>query len=193
MKRSKKVKLTLMATSSVLVLSACEEEKRHDAESYSSVEACKAADVFSDEKCEIEFQKALATHRESAPRYASQSLCEQEFSSGNCQQNGRTGGSSFWTPFMAGYLVSNIIDSNRRYYYSTPYYRTSRNVYYTWDGAPLSNRYENGKLRHSVSDKTVKAKPKPAKVMTRTSVVSRGGFGARSSSRASRGSFSRGG
>ena len=193
MKRSKNVKLTLMVAGSALALSSCGEEPRHEAESYASVAACKAADKFPDSQCEEDFSKALATHEKSAPRYNQRALCEQEFGIGNCES--RRSGSSlgFWSPFMIGYMTANILDSRRSYYHSTPYYRTARGRHLTWDGSPISTtRGADGKIHRTISTKVVKATPKAARVMTRTSVVSRGGFGSRTSARSSR-SRSRGG
>ena len=193
MKRSKNVKLTLMVAGSALALSSCGEEPRHEAESYASVEACKAADTFPDSQCDEDFAKAAATHETSAPRYNQRQLCEQEFGIGNCESRSSRNGSGFWSPFLAGYMVANILDNRRSYYYSTPYYRTARGRHLTWDGAPIATtRGADGRIRRTISTNTVKARPKVAKVMTRTSVVSRGGFGSRTSARSSR-SRSRGG
>jgi len=186
MKRSKNAKLTLMIAGSALALSSCGEEPRHEAESYTSLDACKNADTFPDAQCDTDFQKAMATHEKSAPRYESQNLCEKEFSLSNCERRTNHNGAVFWSPFMTGFLVSHILDSRRNYYYSSPYYRTNRGRYTTWDGVPLgTTKSADGRTRRTVSTQTVKAKPKAAKVMTRTSVVSRGGFGSRTSSRSS--------
>jgi uncharacterized protein YgiB involved in biofilm formation len=188
MKRSKNAKLTLMVAGSALALASCGEEPRHEAESYPSLDACKNADVISDSQCDTDFQKAMETHEKSAPRYESQSLCEQEFSMNNCERRTNQNGASFWSPFMTGFLVSHILDSRRNYYYSSPYYRTRSGGFSTWDGAPLgTTRSADGQTRRTISTKTVTAKPKAAKVMTRTSVISRGGFGSRTSSRSSSG------
>lgn len=188
MKRSKNAKLTLMVAGSALALSACGQNSRqHEAETYRSLDACKEAGLFSDAQCEASYNEALKVHEESAPRYNSERLCENDFVIGNCVQRTSNSGGVFWSPFMAGFLVSQILDrDNRSQYYSTSYYRGPRGRYYTWDGIEMrSSRGTDGRARWTVSNDTVKAKPKPAKVMTRTSVISRGGFGSRTSSRSS--------
>jgi uncharacterized protein YgiB involved in biofilm formation len=192
MKRSKKLTLTLMAAGSSIALGACG-EKRQESEKYASLEECKAANVFSDEQCQTSYNSALTMHEKSSPRYNSRALCEQEFNINRCEQRTNSNGSSFWSPFLAGYLVSNIVDGSRSHYYSSPYYNTRYGRSYTWNGDLIdTRRTSDGRIRHSVDKKAVTAKPKPARVMTRTSVISRGGFGSRSSSRSSSGR-SRGG
>lgn len=193
MKRSKNAKLTLMVAGSALALSACEEKPQHQVETYETLDACLDADLFSDSQCRTDHEKALAVHAQSAPRFESQSLCGQEFTRVNCESHTSASGSTFWSPLMAGFLVSRILDRDRHYYYSSPYYRNGRGHYYTWDGYRMGEaRGQDGRYRKTIGQKTVEAKPKKARVMTRTSVISRGGFGRRSSSRSS-GGRSRGG
>lgn len=184
MKRSKQVKLTLMATTA-LALSACG-EKQEFVENYDTLEACKVAGKFSDATCEKAYAEAKAVHEKSAPRYNNGSLCQQEFMA-SCERR-QVGSSSFWSPFMTGYLVSEIVRDRRSSYYYTPYYQRYgyNRGWYTWSGDMIEMRRDaNGSYRPSISRKAITAKPKPARVMTRTSVVSRGGFGSRS--RSSRG------
>lgn len=195
MKRSKTIKLTLMA-STALALSACGEEERETAEAFRTLDDCVASNLFTEEQCQTSLDEAKSVHEQSAPRYNSESLCVQEFGPSNCYRHG--GGSahgssgSFWLPFMTGYMVSNLVDSAFGRHYSTPYYYHSSGSLRTWDGRSIQTRRDaNGRIKPTISRKTVYAKPKPAKVMTRTSVISRGGFGSRSKS--SRGRYSRGG
>ncbi len=187
MKRAKKLTLTVMAASSATVLAACGDDEQEKVESYSSLEACKAADAFTDEQCEIEFAKAQKTHEESAPRYTNQALCESEFGIDKCQPRTNSNGGSFWSPFFTGYIISSLINNNSGGYYSSPYYNTRYGRRATWNGDPINTyRDSNGRVQHRVSDSAVRAKPKPAKVMNRTAVVSRGGFGARPKARSNR-------
>lgn len=184
MKRSKQARLTLMAASSALALSACSSKPQEtQTHTYADVEACKSAGVFSDERCTQEFTKAVSAHETSAPRYESESLCEKEFSLNNCYKRTESG-YSFWSPFMTGFLVSQIINNTQSNYYASPYYHSARGRYLTWDGSIINTRRgEDGQLRSTVNTESIKAKPKPAKIMTRTSVISRGGFGSRTKSR----------
>lgn len=195
MKRSRNAKLTIMAAGSALALTACSSsEPRYQAETYRDLDSCLSANIFSDEQCQSTYENALTLHNQSAPRYRDLSLCEQEFGPTKCEQRSNMNGAVFWSPFMTGFLVSQVLDHPRRgnYYYSSPFYNPRRGGYYMWDGEPLVySRGNDGRMRTSVSRSTIDAPPKPARVMTRTSVVSRGGFGtrpkARASSRSSRG------
>ncbi len=194
-KSSRSLHLTLMA-SSCLALGACVDETadRTPVAPYQSLEACQQADLYTDEECEAEFKKAKELHEKSAPRYESASLCSSEFGA-SCEYRQRADGTGFWSPFFTGYMVARILDGgdSRRHYYSTPYYTDIRGNQRTWDGNDVRmSRSSEGNLRPTISKETVAAKPQPAKVMTRTSVISKGGFGSRSTSRSSM-SSSRGG
>lgn len=152
-------------------------EQREIVETYANLDDCKNAVRFSDQQCEKSYQEALKIHEKSAPRYNNSSLCRQEFSA-KCEKR-QDGYSTFWSPFMAGFLVSEILKDNRSTYYHSPYYRRygeSRGLY-TWTGDSIYYKRSNARITHVLSRKAMDATPKTARVMTRTSVVSRGGFG----------------
>jgi len=178
MKRSQALKLTLMA-GSAMALGACS-DKRQEAQTYNSLDACETAGLYSATECQTAYNKAVATHQKSAPRYNSEQLCQQDFKA-RCEERS-DGGRSFWSPFMTGFLVSQLLDQGRGGYYYGPYYNRfgSRPGFYTVDGSRINiQRSKSGKYRSSIRTRSVKARPKRARVMTRTSVVSRGGFGRR--------------
>lgn len=182
MKRSKKVKLTLMA-GTALALSGCGDDRQF-VENYKTLDACKTADVFTDAQCETAYKEAHAVHVKSSPRYYTSYLCQREFKA-TCEERKDNVGGSFWSPFMAGFLVSEVIKDQRSRYYHTPYYQSygTNRGWYTWSGDMIEMaRDSNGRYRPSISRKAITAKPKAAKVMSRTSAVSRGGFGSRSRS-----------
>lgn len=185
MKKSTKLTLTIMAATSGLSLSACSDNTQ-EAKQYSSLEECKSGSDFTDEQCEESYQAAQKLHEQNSPRYASRGLCEGEFVVGQCEQRVNNNGQSFWSPFLAGYLVSNIISDRGSYRYASPYYAGSGGRQYTWNGGVINTtRDANGRLIRTIDKKTIKnnVRQKPAKIMTKTSVVSRGGFGSRSRSR----------
>lgn len=185
MKRSRNIKLALMATSA-LALTACEEpEPQVSADLYRTVEQCVSGGKFTKEYCETSFKEAQEQHAKSAPRYDSKALCEEQFGPAACQPTKSSDGSGdFWGPFLAGYVVSNIVDdigdaasgSRRRQAYSTPVYHSPQGGFYTSQGSQLNS----GKNGFSISKKAMVSAPPPAKVQTRTTVVSRGGFGGKS-------------
>jgi len=74
MKRSKAIKLTLMA-SAPLVLAACGDPQTEGAY-YASLAACESADRFSDSECRDAYESALNYHATAAPRFVNQGLCE---------------------------------------------------------------------------------------------------------------------
>lgn len=179
MKRSGPLTLLLMA-STAITLTGCGSEPRTEGQVYRDVESCLADGKFSAADCENGYQEALKQHAGTSPRYDSRALCEQQHGF-NCQQTTiSSGGSGFWTPFMAGYFVSSLLDgtSSRWDERSRPLYRGSGGYLYTTDGSTVT-RDSTGRL--SVSERAMKTPPKAARVQTRTTVAARGGFGARSS------------
>ncbi|UTW59635.1 DUF1190 domain-containing protein [Kordiimonas sp. SCSIO 12603] len=195
MKRAKKLSLTLMAVGSATTLAACGDgDKREEVESYKDLESCLSAGVFSDQQCEDAYDKAKETHDSSAPRYDKVGLCEEQFGVGQCEQRTNHNGGSFWSPFFTGYIISSLLNqpSYGGGYYSTPYYQTRYGRRATWNGDYIKTyRDSNGRIQHRVNKESFQ-KPKPAKVLNRTAVISRGGFGTRPKARASK-SRSRGG
>lgn len=181
MKRSSSMKLVLMATTALL-MAGCTEESV-EVTGFNDIEQCLASGDFTEADCEQSYAAAKEYHAETAPRYNSFKLCEEQHGVGSC---GRPeSGGDFFTPFLMGYVVSNMLDSSSSRDYRDwesrvrPVYRTSTGGLATSGGYSLS-RNTDGKLEMPKS--SVTAKPKAAKVQTRTSVVSRGGFGGRSSS-----------
>lgn len=152
---------------------------------YSSVDECINAHPGKDEICRSAFAEAETAATESGPRYASESLCEIEFGDGQCQADE---GGNYWMPFVAGFIVSEIIDEvgdyfeykrkrkkkdDRYSYSSSPVFRSIRagsSGYYGLNEQKFGNR--TGKV--SVSSTTYNKAP--AKVYT-ASTVRRGGFG----------------
>lgn len=169
-------------------LSACGDEPMTEVTAFRSVDQCLESGLFDQEACQTMMQDALATHEEQAPRYAEEELCEQEFGLNACEVQ-REDGQSFWMPFFTGWVVGNVagevIDEvgdafkkkrKYKYGYAQPFYRTtSRDVpFRTLSGGTL-NVSRDGTVRTQA--RALVSTPKAApKVMTRTTVASRGGF-----------------
>ncbi len=184
MKRSSKLKLTLMMGLAG-GLSGCGESDE-SALIFKNPDDCSDYGV-EQQACEAQYQQALASHEQEAPKYANQQLCESDFGFQQCEGSG-----SFWRPLMAGFMIAKVADmvgdsfKRKRYaslsgsYYNggKPLYR-SRDDYFSFRNAnnqfvaPLSNRGTT-----MVKKSAVHYSPK-VKSVTR----SRGGFGKSASSR----------
>lgn len=176
MKRSRQVTLTLMAATGAISLTACGEPEA-EGKFYPSVEACLAESQLTEAQCKEGFQAALVEHEKAAPRFTGQADCEAEFGAGACypgKDASGGGGSGFFLPFLAGYVVSNLIDNVSGRYASNPAYRSrSSGGLYTAGGTRLDT--VGGSTVRAPADAIRSAPP------ARTQVISRGGFGSRSS------------
>ncbi|MTH96141.1 DUF1190 domain-containing protein [Roseibium sp. RKSG952] len=181
MKRSRSMKLVLMATTALLV-AGCNSEESVEVTGFNDLEQCIASGDFTEAECKESYAAAKEYHEKSAPRYDSFKLCEEQHGIGSCGRS--ESGGDFFTPFLMGYVVSNMFSGTTHMHDSRdwesrvrPVYRTKAGGLATSSGYSLS-RNKDGQLEMPKS--SVTSKPKAAKVQTRTSVVSRGGFGGRS-------------
>lgn len=177
MKRTRHIALGLMLGTAGMVLSGCEDDPDLAAKNFASVDACVADGSYSWEACRDAFSQAQAEHAAYGPRYESKDLCEDEFGQGQCEY-GSSGGSSFFMPFMTGYLVSEVIDeigdATKRKSYSKPVYRSKDGEWLGSNGAVLRSSGSGFTVPKSVVTST----PKSAPVFTKTTVRASGGFGA---------------
>lgn len=149
-----------------------------------SVADCTNATELSEQQCEAAYEQALADAEATSPRYRYESDCMNEF--GSCEQRG-----GFFVPFMAGYIVAEVIDEigdsmerKHRYKHSYPTYvyrgrGALRDKIMTSDGYVIGSP---GQRSYKVNREALK--PKPA--VTRT--MSRGGFGSTASAKSNWGS-----
>lgn len=177
MKRSKSIKLVVMATTTA-TLAGCSDEPDVDGRVYKTETECVSDTYVSDEICVEALEAGKQIHETSGPRYDSAALCGEQHGANACT-SATSNGLSYYTPFPVGYFIagavtSELLRSNVRPVY--PERGSSR--YYTSGGYYVGNY--GGSTWRTYSD-SVKTPPAPAKVQTRTSVASRGGFGSRSS------------
>ena len=189
-KRSRRVVLTTLTAAGAAAVSGCGSSDWSDSDAegqvFSSVTECVAAGENRTE-CENAYAQARVDDTDGAPRFDSQSLCEQEFGSNQCEQR-TSSGNSFWVPLLAGFVIGNVIDDididgrrRRRY---APLYRSSAGTWYHGGSSygPLSRRSGGGYgFSRSGFDRPVGA----PRTYSRSDVASRGGFGGRSSSSSS--------
>jgi len=178
----KRARIFVLAPVSLAVIAGCSGgAKEEEVQFVASADECASTTSLSVVECEAAYEKAVKEAEATAPRYQTERDCAAEF--GSCQSRG-----GFFMPFMAGYIVSNIVGDvmggGRRYNnaYPTYIYRGGgqyRNKIMTSDGYVVGSP---GQRSYKVPSDSLK--PKPA--VTRT--MSRGGFGATASAKSNWGS-----
>ena len=196
-KRSSSLKLTTMlAGAASLSLTGCDDPaavaqwdrnaaaqgEQVEAFSYASLDACKQANEVPDAECDTGWRAAQEDNDASAPRYAERASCEDVYGVGQCVPRG-SGGGSFFTPLLAGFVIGQMLDGGGRpYYRGTGLYRRDERYgggYYSGWGGSLGRDYRTGRTviaRQGIEPPDA-IRQAPQKMQTRTSVVSRGGFG----------------
>lgn len=182
MKRSGPLNLMLMATTAFAV-AGCE-DPQVEGNYYKTVEQCISSGAFSEVECREAFVAGRRMNTDSAPRYNSRQLCEQQHGLSDCDQRTNTSGSgSYFVPLATGYFIGQAVggaSDNWNNRVRPIYPAASRRGAYTSGGGVLF--YNNSTRRYSLPTQDLSKPPAPAKVQTRTSVASRGGFGSRSRS-----------
>jgi uncharacterized protein YgiB involved in biofilm formation len=188
-KRSSSLKLTTMlAGATALTLTGCDDPggqaswdpnkgQQVEAFSYKTLQECKDANAVSDQQCDTSFAAAQKDDEKNAPRYEARASCEDVYGVGNCVPRGQAnGGGSFFTPLLAGFVIGQMLDGGG--YRGTGLYRRDDGYYSTYGGR-LGRDYGTGRTTISKSsiDPPDAIRQAPPKIQTRTSVVSRGGFG----------------
>jgi uncharacterized protein YgiB involved in biofilm formation len=202
MKRSASLTLTTMLAGASLTIVACDADQpptqwgdanrpvakaeQVEAMPYGTLEACKTDDKVPDAECDTAYAAAQKDNEENAPRFAERSSCEEIHGEGNCVPRQHAGGGSFFTPLLAGFVIGRMLDGGGRdYYRGTGLYHDRRDYnrggsgYSTGWGGGLSRDYTTGRTvinRQSI-DPPAAIRQAPPRMQTRTSVVSRGGFG----------------
>lgn len=195
-KRSRHVALFL-AGAAVFTLAGCEEKV--DAQAFPDLESClaeadKGSLFFTAEDCRTTFAEAQKTWEETAPRYESKELCEQEHGAGNCggdpaaqQQQG--GGFSFMPLFM-GYMIGSMLGRGGGIF-SQPMVRTPSGGFSNPAGTQtFATNRGAGQVAPAAFTKAPPTVGRPP--MSAAQVSQRGGFG-RSSTRSTGGARTYGG
>lgn len=182
MKRSKTLQITsLMATAS-FSLAACGAPQvavpePEPALAYTSLDECKAANDVSPAECEAAEANARTQAEQTAPRYATQSECEGQWGPDQCRPN-TSGGGSFFTPLLTGFLIGQMMNGGGYRGGGALYRDRDGNYQNGYGGGYLSRDYRTGRqVANSRDYGTDVARQAPSRVQSRTTVVSRGGFG----------------
>ncbi len=180
MKRSRTAALVILGATA-FSLSGCREETV-DAQAFPDLQSCLDAigadSLFSAEDCRTGFTEAQALNAETAPRYDSLAVCEEQYGAGNCgtEAEATPGGSgSIFMPLLAGYLIGNMLGGGRGIG-AQPLYRTADGRFTNPGGtASYANNTGKAKLGSQAFAKAPATVGKPP--MTRASALSKGGFG----------------
>lgn len=185
-KRSRTVALTILGAAS-FAIAGCREEQV-DAQAFPDLNACLAAadegGLFTADECRQSFAEAEQLHVESAPRYDSLAVCEEQHGVGNCgseaqQTSGGSGG--IFMPLLAGYLIGSMLGGGGLSR-SQPMYRTPQGGY---TNATRTSTFSSNTGRAALNSSQF---ARPAQTMgqapmSRATAASRGGFGSTGGSR----------
>jgi uncharacterized protein YgiB involved in biofilm formation len=186
MKRSRVVSLGILGAAA-FGLAACQSEEQTDAAAFPDVESCMAAAAqsgwFTREDCDATFAEAKALHEETAPRYESRELCEQEHGAGACGGDtvaGSGGGGGIFMPLLAGYLIGQALGGGRAM--AQPVVPKAGGGFATPSGGTqLSRLNTTGKMATGAFAKAPTTVGQPP--MSRAAVANRGGFGGSAATR----------
>ena len=201
LKRSRRLVMTTVMASDGVSLAACgdgagasawnaqqtpavqiEQGQPVNAFTYASVAACKAANEVPDEACDDGAKTALTDQEKTAPRFAERQNCEEIYGAGQCVPKSEAGQGSFFTPLLTGFVIGQMMNGGFR---GGALFRDQRDGgLYTGNGGRVYSDYSTGRARigSNAIDPPAAIKQAPPKIQTRTSVLSRGGFGGRMSS-----------
>ncbi|MFV0245865.1 MAG: DUF1190 domain-containing protein [Qingshengfaniella sp.] len=180
-KRSRTAALMIVGAAS-FSLAGCRDEAV-DAQAFPDLQSCLNAagpdSLFSPEDCQTGFDQAQALNVETAPRYDSLAVCEEQYGVGNCGSEAQAspgGSGSIFMPLIAGYLIGSMMSGGRGAA-AQPLYRTADGRFTNPAGnATYSNNTGKAKLSPAAFTKAPTTVGKPP--MSKATAVSRGGFGA---------------
>ena len=192
-KRSRRVVLTTLTAVSTAALAGCGSSNdwgdgpAGEGQVFASVAECSATGAFSAQECQDAYAQTQADDANSAPRFQTRELCEQEFGNGDCQnRNDNTG--SFWAPALAGFVIGGIAgevideigDARRRKRYAGLYRNRDRDTWYTGGAAYMPMRRGSGG-RYNFNAGALNRPVSAPRTFSSSDVASRGGFGGRAS------------
>jgi uncharacterized protein YgiB involved in biofilm formation len=113
-----------------------------------------------------------------AQSYASVAECRSAgaIPAAQCEPRNNGSGGSFFTPLLTGFIIGQALNGGYGYR-GAPMYRDRQGNYYGGAGGRISRDYVTGRTRVGSDAFTPTTARAPARVQTRSSVISRGGFG----------------
>lgn len=191
LKRSRSLTLTTLMAGAAVSITACDNApavtqwgdppaaaagKAVEARTFTSLDECKASGDFTAEQCETTLAQAQKDSAENAPKFSDQQSCEERFGVDQCvPRSGQNG--SFFTPLLTGFIIGQALNNMGGGYRGAPMYRDRDGTYYGGSGYPLSRDYVTGRTRVRSESFDAPRADAPTRVQSRSSVISRGGFG----------------
>lgn len=147
-RKSRSIKLALLGTTALFILAACDSPPEEmvqfndRAECVFYQESKGEATLSAEQICEQTYNEALARHKNEMATFKTEEDCIADTTT-NCQMVTRDGQSMF-VPFMAGWMMSNMMDGGGRYY-STPMYRSTTGKIFSTRGSLSNTKIVNTK------------------------------------------------
>ena len=164
--------VVLMASVSLIALTACEEPKV-DAEIFESLAQCKESPNANSDHCEASYKEARNQHAAVAPKYSSEADCQADFGTGKCEvaPYKTTNGGSVFMPLMMGYMMGSML-GGRSSMISQPLYRSAQspNSFRTAENRNVGSKMGPTKVASSATNRP----------SFKSTTRSRGGFGSSS-------------
>ena len=148
-----------------------------DAKTYASLDDCKKSGDMTAEQCDTAYAQAQKDSAANAPRFGDQQTCEERYGVSQCVPRNDNNGGSFFTPLLTGFIVGQALSNMGGGYRGAPMYRDREGTYYGGSGYPLSRDYVTGRTRVRSDSFDAPSAQAPTRVQSRSSVISRGGFG----------------
>ncbi|MDO5706533.1 MAG: DUF1190 domain-containing protein, partial [Paracoccus sp. (in: a-proteobacteria)] len=159
-RRSRTVALAIVG-SATFALAGCREDQTA-AEAFPDEASCIASAqqgnlFYTEDDCRTAFTQAAQDHLETAPRYDSLEVCEEQHGAGNCggdpaQTAQGGGGGSIFMPLMMGYLLGSML-GGRGGVTSQPLARTADGRFATPAGTSVAGNRGAGQMPTSAFNK----------------------------------------
>ena len=157
-----------------------------DALAYDSVAECTGAGIIPASACQEAQDAAVKQNAAGAPRFDALDVCEEQHGEGACTQQVANNGGSYFSPLLTGFVVGQLLNGGNRGYQYSGLYRGRDGRQYTGGGVGGGYLYRNPRTGGLQVGRQAIAPPVATpRVQTRSSVVSRGGFGGRATASAS--------
>lgn len=188
--RSSGLALTGLMAGTAMSISACDDggsaaqwgdppaaSREVDAKTFASLDDCKKSGDMTAEQCQTAYDQAQKDSAANAPKFGDQQSCEERYGVDQCVPRNNNSGGSFFTPLLTGFIVGQALNNMGGGYYGAPMYRDRSGTYYGGGGYPLSRDYVTGRTKVRTDSFNAPEMHAPTRVQSRSSVISRGGFG----------------
>lgn len=187
--RSSGLALTGLMAGTAMSVSACDgspaatqwgdppaASRQVEAKTFASLDECKASGDMTAAQCDTAYAQAQKDSAANAPKFSDQQSCEERYGVDQCvPRSSQNGGGSFFTPLLTGFIIGQALNGGG--YRGAPMYRDRDGGWYSGSGYPVSRDYVTGRTRVRSDSFDAPEARAPARVQSRSAVISRGGFG----------------